>query len=356
MSERAFLEIVSGRAEGLGPGIARAGLSVASWVFSAGARLRGAAYASGLAPVTRVSAPVISIGNLTVGGTGKTPLVIWLARALLARGRRPAVLSRGYGAPPGEDNDENKVIAAAVPQARRYPNPDRVSAAHRAIAEGCDALILDDGFQHRRLHRELDWVLIDATNPFGYDALLPRGLLREPIAAIQRADAVIITRRALIDAAAYAAIRERLRNQGAPDAVWDCDFAPAALRTLGGEASALEELAGMRVMACCGIGNPESFFAGLESAGAELIARRPFPDHHDFTPTEVAACLAQAGDAVLVITEKDAVKIDPLLPADDPRRARIRVLAIEARIGGDGAQSLLDQADAVIERSESCQP
>src|SRR4051812_23350103 len=146
--------------------------------------------------VQRVDRPVISVGNITTGGTGKTPVVRWLADALRARGIQPAILMRGYKSAPGQTSDEQELLRSQLPSVVVHANPDRVAGAQEVLRDHPDvqAFILDDGFQHRRLHRDFDLVLIDATNPFGYDRLLPRGLLREPLAGLARAHAILITR------------------------------------------------------------------------------------------------------------------------------------------------------------------
>src|SRR5262249_33431092 len=159
-----------------------------------GAELRNAAFDRGWRRVHRLPVTVVSVGNLTVGGTGKTPTVAWLCALAAARGRRPGVLARGYGRAPGALlNDEGEMLAGAGPGRRTERAPDRAAAGRRLLTRGADFVVLDDGFQHRRLHRDVDLVCLDARLPFGIGRCLPAGELREQPAGLQRADAVIPT-------------------------------------------------------------------------------------------------------------------------------------------------------------------
>ncbi len=218
MDPRVFRELVSGQRQGLWADAARAGLRMLEGPYALGAAWRGWRYDSGRADVNHVPVPVISVGNLTVGGTGKTPMVAWLAKMLLNAGRRVAVLSRGYGASPNQPNDEALMLAQVVPEAVHLQDPDRSAAARQAVAGGADVLVLDDGFQHRRLARDLDIVLLDGLAPFGHDHLLPRGLLRESVRGLRRAAAIVVTRSDLLDATARHSLCQRIA-QLAPQAV-----------------------------------------------------------------------------------------------------------------------------------------
>ena len=191
----AYLELVAHRRRGLFPDILRALLGVAAVPYAAAVIIRNAYYDFFPRAARRVVVPALSIGNLTVGGTGKTPIAAEIARRLVAQGRKPAILLRGYKAKPSprapaesdaasarwrEQSDEAMVLTRRCPEALVMVNPDRVVSARRAMQQGADVIVLDDGFQHRRLARDLDIVLIDATAPFGHGHFLPRGLLREP--------------------------------------------------------------------------------------------------------------------------------------------------------------------------------
>ncbi len=193
---RRYLALISGQTPGLAAAVQRLGLYLASLFYGLGVRLRNAGYSLGWLRAQRVAAPVVSVGNLTVGGTGKTPAVEYVARYYRRQDRRVAILSRGYGSAGGH-NDEALVLFANLNDVPHLQDADRVRSAHIALEElESEVLVLDDGFQHRRLVRDLDLVLIDATNPWGHGYLLPRGLLREPIRGLRRADLVLLERAA----------------------------------------------------------------------------------------------------------------------------------------------------------------
>ena len=169
-----FRDLVSGRCRGAGASLLRGLLRLAEFPYATAARWRNRRYDTGRAEVLRVGVPVVSVGNLTVGGTGKTPLVRWIARWLVDRGVRVALVSRGYRATGGQPNDEARELAQLLPDVPHVQNPDRVAAAREAVGRfGCQAVLLDDGFQHRRLARDLDIVLLDALEPFGFDHVVP---------------------------------------------------------------------------------------------------------------------------------------------------------------------------------------
>jgi tetraacyldisaccharide 4'-kinase len=236
----------------------------------------------------RAGVPVICIGNITVGGTGKTPMAGWVVEVLKKAGKHPAILTRGYG------GDEPRLLEKlGVPV---IAEPDRVRGAALARGKGADVLVMDDGFQHLRLARDLDIVLVDATDPWGGGHLLPWGRLREPREALGRAQAVVITR---IDQApeTVSRIREEVARL-APSAL----LAEAVHDPVGGE-----DLSGKKVLAVCGIGNPEAFRRTLESLGAQ-VTLKVFPDHHRYTTADVAAVNTLDAGTV-VMTEKDAAKL-----------------------------------------------
>ncbi len=239
----------------------------------------------------RAGIPVICIGNITVGGTGKTPMVGWVVEVLKKAGKHPAILTRGYG------GDEPKLLARfGVPV---VAEPDRVKGAAIAKEKGADVLVMDDGFQHRRLARDLDLVLVDATDPWGDGHLLPWGKLREPREALGRAGAVVITRSDQVQPGALRVLREEI-GRLAPKAL----LAEAVHEPVGGE-----DLREKRVLAVCGIGNPEAFRKTLEGLGAQ-VTLKAFPDHHAYTAADVVAIVGTAGDLPVITTEKDWVKLE----------------------------------------------
>jgi tetraacyldisaccharide 4'-kinase len=313
---------------------ARLGLWLLAGLYRAGLRVSNLRYALP-GGVRRAARPVISVGNLTVGGTGKTPLVACVAQLLKELGREPVIVSRGYHSAPGQANEETLEMARLCPGVPVVQNPDRWQAINDfTLHNACGAAVLDDGFQHRRLARDLDLVLIDATVPFGYGHVLPRGLLREPLSALRRADMIVITRAELVDAAAVAEIKRRLATflrPGTPVLV--ARNRPTGLRMADGSTRGLEVLSGLPVAAACGIGNPDAFRQTLAQAGANVRRFDAFPDHHAYTADELAGLLATsqaAGAKMLVTTGKDYVKWRPLLEGTAP--ASVEVAALEAAI------------------------
>lgn len=311
-------------------------LALPAWcVYRPLVALRNRAYDLGWRPVLRLPVPVISVGNLAVGGTGKTPVVAWIADHLRERGHHPAVLMRGYRGD-ATGNDEARLLDLPV-----ICNPDRIAAGQRAVSEGASCLVLDDGFQHRRVHRDLDVVLIDATRPWAGGAVLPLGLLREGFGALQRAHVIVVSRSDQVESQALAAITTQLAAYGKP--VLLARHAPATLQPLsGGESVPPTSLAGRAVLLASGLGNPLGFERTANDLGWNVIAHRRFPDHHHYTASEAAALASEAArlGASLVVTSKDAVKLRHL-----PNPSGW-VLNVELAFAGNGAAelgALLDQ-------------
>ncbi len=305
-------------------------LRVPGFFFGAAAQLRGCAYDLGLLPQTRLEVPVVSVGNLTAGGTGKTPFVALVVRELLARGLRPGIASRGYGSKQGDprrENDEARLLARSFPAVAGRQNPDRVRAGQELVEAGCDCVVLDDGFQHRRLARDLDLVLVDATRPWGLPpggdgrppvrAFLPRGLMREPASALERAHAVCVTRVDQVTEAERLALGNELHRCAPGVSLLEGCHHPSGLwrGPLGGDEQGvsqpvpLEELRDRPVDLLSAIGNPEAFTRTLEGLGAKVVQHRMFPDHHRYEKSDLEG-LGEAGRWVLT-TEKDAVKLPP---------------------------------------------
>ncbi len=316
-------------------------LTPLAWFYGGVLRARNARYDRG-AGVTRASVPVISVGNITVGGTGKTPMVIEIVRRLSAVGRRTAILTRGYAAAPGQSADEVLEFAEAVADTPVIVNPDRVAGAERAVRDcGANCLVLDDGFQHRRLGRDLDIVLVDALNPWGGGRILPAGRLREPLDGIRRASVIIITRANQVRPETLAAVRADIVEL-APDV-------PVAVAGVGadqlvdrlGGRHDIAELEHGDFFATCGVGNPLSFLELLRGFGHEFEWAL-FADHHRYGSAEVDHIRAQAREAGavwVVTTRKDWVKLRPLWPDDHPG-----LLRLDMRIVWLDGEPILDAA------------
>jgi tetraacyldisaccharide 4'-kinase len=317
--------------------VARAGLSVLSVVYGAGVAVRGGAYALGLRPVRRLPVRVVSVGNLVAGGTGKTPFVAWLAARARERGRRVGILSRGYGPRPEGSplSDEGTCLREAlgsdVPQVE---DPDRVRGGARLLAAhpDVDLVVLDDGFQHRRLSRDVDVVLLDATDPFGGGRLLPRGRLREGVGALARAHAVVLTRSERVGREALDGIRARVLALAPRALLAVARTAPSALRDASGVDHPLDSLRDAAVYAYAGVGNPRAFVGTLTDLGARVVGTRFAPDHHAPGAAEAAAIAAAAASAgaTLVTTTKDWVKLRAHPVVRDVRVLHARAEVVES--------------------------
>lgn len=313
-------DILSGRRRDAAAVVVRAALAALEPVYAAAIAWRNCRYDRGWARVRSASVPVISVGNLTVGGTGKTPMVAWLAERLVGMGRRPGIVSRGYKGGGGA-NDEMTLLSRLVPQAVCVAHPNRVAAAGLAVRRfGADVIVLDDGFQHRRLARDLDIVLVDATQPFGFDHLLPRGRLREPPRSLARADVVVVTRANLVGSETLALLLTRI-GLLAPQALCvRCGIEPAGWKRLGNDAAsepvaALPAGAAERTICFAGLGNPRAFLETVRLAGVEPIGACWWPDHHRYSRRDLAslAVLAREHEATALVTSaKDAVKVEAL--------------------------------------------
>lgn len=313
MDVAAFHELVSGRRGGVGAALSRAGLRVAEAPYALAAQARNLAFDRGWKATLHAPVPVVCVGNITTGGTGKTPMVAWLARWFRERDVRVAIVSRGYGAQGDALNDEGIELEQTLPDVPHVQQPDRVAGALMAVEEfESQLLLLDDGFQHRRLARDLDIVLLDALEPFGYGHVLPRGLLREPLAGLRRAQAIVLSRADLVDAAS----RERtqvIARRYAPEALWvEAAHRPVELVNARGDRGDLTALTSGRWGAFCGIGNPEGFKRTLSGLGGEVAAWKLFPDHHGYAREDVKqlAAWARADQLTgLACTHKDLVKL-----------------------------------------------
>jgi tetraacyldisaccharide 4'-kinase len=333
----------------------------ASWVFRAGVACRSFAYRKGWLATRRLSKPVVSVGNLSVGGTGKTPFVAYLAERLLARGRRPAILTRGYRretstklvvlepvpgrAPdPREVGDEPALLARMLPTVPIIVSADRYRAGREAEERfEVDTHILDDGFQHLGLARALDIILLDATE--NYDAgLIPAGRLRERLSALSRAGIVILTRTEIRDSGfgirgsgmgtRETGVTPRSRfptldslvEKWAPEArVFRAETDLAGLRIIpDGFPQDDADFLSVPSFAFCGVGNPQAFFRDLARWGFHLVGQKIFPDHHRYSPRELAELdetARSSGAEALLTTEKDAMNLYGTKPGGMPTLA-----------------------------------
>ena len=301
-----------------------------SLLYGAVTRTRLSLYRRGTFQTTKLDRPVISIGNIPTGGTGKTPLVEDVAKILAAHGKKVCILTRGYGrkdphlqvivsdgygvlASPSEAGDEPYLLATRLKGlAAVISSADRIAAGREAIKDfGTECFVLDDGFQHLRVARDLNIVTIDATNPWGGGRLLPHGRLRESIEGLSRADCVVITRCDQVKS--VEALRAEIWRLTGGKPIFESQMRIVRVSPLknGGESLA----APVSVGAFCAVGNPASFFESLRQAGFEVVVERSFQDHHVYSQDEIEAisrAAKEAGVEVLVTTAKDAVKLRSL--------------------------------------------
>ncbi|MFT5197853.1 MAG: tetraacyldisaccharide 4'-kinase [Planctomycetota bacterium] len=290
--------------------------------------LRARLYDSRFFPVLRVDVPVISIGNLSVGGTGKTPFVEWMIRHFEDSGVQIGVLARGYGRKSGELlNDEGRMLAEAFPDILQEQNPDRVAAALRLLDRGVDGVVMDDGFQHRRLHRDLDIVLIDATRPFGLSepdgggdpvqAFLPRGFLREGPSALKRAHCVVLTRCDGVSPEQLTQLKARMKSWAPKALLLEAVHRAVALQDPEGDRQPLEALKGQRAQLISGIGNPSAFEGSAKQAEIEVAGHLVFADHHAYESSDLVSLVgdSSAVQAPLILTTaKDWPKLKEWVP------------------------------------------
>ncbi|HTY42992.1 MAG TPA: tetraacyldisaccharide 4'-kinase [Thermoanaerobaculia bacterium] len=293
--------------------------------------LRAGWYASGRLAAEPLPHPTISVGNLTLGGTGKTPFAAFLARRLRLEGWRPAILSRGYGrrsrgvvvvsagagplATADDAGDEPAALARAEPGVIVVVGERRADAARRAAELGADLFVLDDGFQHLAVRRDVNLLLLDAADPFGGGRLPPAGRLREPVGAVARADAIVFTR--VQRAAPERAAVETLGRLAPRVPVFHARIRAAGLADDSGAPLLPEAIAPRRLLSVCGIARPESFAATLAELGLSPEERLEFRDHQRYGPRQLARIRAAAertGSSFVVTTEKDAVKLSGKSP------------------------------------------
>ena len=309
-----FHALIRGERRGPVAWLLRAGLWWARLPYAAVVWSRNRGFDRRPQTAARVPVPVVCVGNLTVGGTGKTVCTEYVARFYRELDVPVAILSRGYGSSDAGPNDEAMLLEENLPDVPHLQGADRAALANTAVEElECELLVLDDGFQHRRLHRDLDVVLIDATRPLANEYLLPRGLLREPVGSLKRAGFLLFTRCDQVPPESLMRQVNELKERFPALPVGLTRHAAVELIGEGGATASVEELRGKAVVAFCGLGNPEAFRRTLTDLGASVTAFRTFPDHHPYTAEDVDDLTAWANatpdGTVIVTTQKDWVKL-----------------------------------------------
>ena len=382
--EQRHRRLISGQSTGLSAALLRFLLCIAAIGYSLVVRLRNILYSKGWLNVHYVDATVICVGNITTGGTGKTPLVVWVYNQIISNVKSQisdspcAILTRGYKAT-DNSKDEVAILSESCPEAEVIVNPDRVAGATLAINEsGAKVLIMDDGFQHRRLARDLDILTIDATQPFGYDRMLPAGLLREPMTSLKRAHAVVITRCDQITETELHELENKLQEIHRDIVIARTIHAPVCVEYL--DTSVIpadagnqknnekvdscfrrndnaDQLKGKKVFAFCGIGNPEAFMRKIRSLECELIGSTVYEDHYHYTDTCLSDIYSQAkhrGADMILTTQKDWTKISRLTPSHASIPLAYLTIEIKFLAGEDQLTALIeDTLQGKISKSPS---
>jgi tetraacyldisaccharide 4'-kinase len=369
--EQRLLKVIAKETHGKRAACLRGFLKVLSWIFSLLVQLRLLLHKHRIIRASTLGCQVISVGNVTVGGTGKTPIVETFARSLQQKGRKVAILSRGYKSrktPLWEKilnkekqlprvvsdgrrlllnsdlaGDEPYMLASNLPDVVVLVDKDRVKSGKYAIRNfGCDTLVLDDGFQYLKLQHRLDIVLVDYTNPFGYNRVLPRGLLREPMRNLKRAGFIFITK---CPPEGAPELKAKLRGLNPHAEISECRHSSKYLENLyTREQTELGFLQGKKVAAVSGIAVPESFENGLRKLGAEIVHSARYADHHRYTQQEIIETInraVEAGAELVVTTEKDAVRF-PLIDRCDLPVIYLRV-EIEMLSGSEAFNEWIDR-------------
>ena len=308
-----FYELVSGQKTSIAATMLRGALRSIEIPYRSVVTARNLLYDRRLLPIRRFSVPIISVGNLTLGGTGKSPMVVWLCKFFLEKNMRPGLISRGYGKGTHAGNDEFMEMSHRLPNIPHLQHPNRAEAIQKLLqTEHVDLIILDDAFQHRQVERDIDIVLLDATVPFGFGHVFPRGTLREPLGSLKRADIVLLTRSNLITEAERQKIHEQVLAIN-PNITWgETIHMPTSLISLESLCDEpIEMIRGQSALAFCGIGNPSAFQKTLIQCGVRVEKLISFPDHHRYSVHDACRLVQTAkelGTKLLLCTMKDLVK------------------------------------------------
>ncbi len=318
-----------------------------SVIYAAGVRMVWFGYNSGIRRVHIPPVAVVSVGNLTLGGTGKTPMVVCAVEHFLSLGRKPAVLTRGYG------NDECRMLAEALPEVPVYKGQDRYKNALRASRDGRDVVILDDGFQHRRIGRDLNILLVDGRNLFGNGLIFPGGMLREPVSAAGRADIVVVTKTDGVTGEKLKEIKNYIGKIAPGKPVAISRHEPVSFSDVKGTFYGLETLKGRDICAVSGIADPSYFEDVLKEIGCGIVKKYYFPDHYGYEQknlTEIAKACSSAGIRTIVTTAKDFVKMRDLDISG--MSDKVLVLNVKMKIT-EGKEQLSARFDSVFSRCGS---
>lgn len=355
-----YLAIINNEWQGILPGIIKIFFFILSCLYRIVLSCRSKCYNAGILKSTKLSVPVISVGNITLGGVGKTPFVELIAKYLKTKNKKVAILSRGYGAKKRKNNsstkiieynDEHLVLSENLEGVPNIINSNRALGGKIAIEKhNVDCLLLDDGFQHLKLKRSLDIVIINSLNPFGFENVIPRGFLREPLKNIERANLFIITHTNLCTPDEIDLIRNRLKSINNRVPIIESIHHPLQIEELGSETTEdVSWLSGKKIYSLSAIGCPESFSKSLIKLEAVIVKSRIFPDHHLYTNEELENVINEAkqlGVDTIITTQKDKVKmVKTLNKRDKTSKIPIKVLKIEAKVvrNMEAFEKLLDK-------------
>ncbi|MBF0215577.1 MAG: tetraacyldisaccharide 4'-kinase [Candidatus Omnitrophica bacterium] len=320
-----ILSVMKDELKGSGPFILAKFLSFLSFFYAAVIFQVSMAYRTGLWRSRRVGIPVISVGNITLGGAGKTPFTITLAEHFISANKQPGILIRGYG------DDEHKMIAWRVPKAKVIVGRDRVSNAIEAKKAGVDVLIMDDGFQHRKLARDMDIVLLNARDPFGNGRLFPRGILREGKESLKRADIVILNKLDGVRTEDVEKILLEVRTISRSAKIFKAEYSPDSMSDFFGNKHPLQSMRGKKAVIVSGIADPLYFSDMLGALGLDILGKWTFLDHHDYISRDITLITrdaAERGADHIITTEKDYAKLKDM----DNREFRLRLLVLNIRM------------------------
>lgn len=346
MDQNSYRELITTTGGGPVKSVLRLCLRLIAAVYGLVVRLRNLCYDKQWFKSHDAPVPVISVGNITTGGTGKTPLVIWLCNLLYEKGRNCAVLTRGYKTQPGILSDEPAILAKSCPSAKIVVNPDRIAGAQKAVKEhNAAVIVMDDGFQHRKLKRELDIITIDATCPFGCERILPAGLLREPVTALKRAHLAVITHTNNLQQDELADLEDKIRSLNPHITIAKAAYKHPSAIGIKGLTLTIDQLKQKPLFAFCGIANPNIFLNSLKQMGMNLLGSRIYNDHHNYKAQDFSDIYEQAkylGAEMILTTQKDWVKTALLAQKNEDIIFAYLALELDFPQGYDKIESLID--------------
>lgn len=344
--------LATDQSEGLLASIFKVLLKALSYIYWAIVGLRNILYKMGILKAHRLNKPVISVGNMTLGGVGKTPLVQYIVNVLKDKDLRPAVLIRGYMGSDSSVSDEGVMLQEKFPDVPILIGKNRLKNAHDYLLNHfVDAFVLDDGFQHLKMARDLEIVVINATNPFGNGSLIPRGILREPLSSLLRADIIVLSKADLVQGD-LSSLKKQIRDLNPKAVITKARHAPTTLFNLSKQREVpVDILNDKHICVLCSIGDPDSFEKTLSNLGARIKIRFYFMDHYSYRQQDIQTLIERCRQeciSTVLTTEKDSVKLKHYLGAF---KGGISLLALKMRIVlNEGREDCLERIHSVIHR------